>query len=37
MQFEQMEGQSIRPGHSMNLNPAPFEMIKRGEKTIELG
>lgn len=36
MQFEQIEGESIRPGHSMNLNPAPFEMIKRREKTIEL-
>lgn len=22
--------------HSMNLNPTPFEMIKTGEKTIEL-
>lgn len=22
--------------HSMNLNPAPFEMIKSGKKTIEL-
>ena len=22
--------------HNMNLNPAPFEMIKSGEKTIEL-
>ena len=22
--------------HQMNLNPAPFEMIKSGEKTIEL-
>ena len=22
--------------HAMNLNPAPFEMIKRGAKTIEL-
>jgi ASC-1-like (ASCH) protein len=25
-----------RTVHSMNLNPAPFEMIKSGEKTIEL-